>query len=87
MAKYMITWNIRPEHYSAALQRFEDTGAPAPEGVNLLGRWHEPGSARGFILVETNDVAGVAKHLAGWNDIVEHRTVPVLEDDEVPARA
>lgn len=87
MSKYMITWCISPQHYAAALDRFEQHGAPTPPGVQLLGRWHEPGSARGFILVEADSPAAVAKHLMGWNDIVEHRTVPVIEDEEVPSRS
>lgn len=86
MAKYMITWHIPPATYAAALDRFEQHGAPVPPGVELLGRWHEPGSSRGFILVQADDPAGIAKHLSGWNDLVEHRTTPVIEDDEVPPR-
>ncbi len=86
MAKYMITWNIPPANYAAALDRFEQQGAPVPPGVELLGRWHEPGSSRGFILVQADDPAGIAKHLSGWNDLVEHRTTPVIGDEEVPPR-
>lgn len=86
MAKYMINWHIPSGHYAEALDRFEQKGAPTPPGLKLLGRWHEPGSGRGYILVETDDPAIVAKHLMAWNDLVEHRTVPVIEDEEVPSR-
>ena len=85
MAKYMIQWSISPEHYAAALDRFETTGAPPAEGVELLGRWHEPGSQRGFILMEAQDPAAIARHLGPWNDLVRHRIAPVIEDEDVPA--
>lgn len=87
MAKYMITWYLQPGQYSRAFDRFEETGARPPPGVTLLGRWHEPGSQRGYILVESEDPARVAEHVMKFNDLVEHRTVPVIEDGEVPARS
>jgi hypothetical protein len=46
--KFMITWKISPENYKTAVERFLKTGAPAPEGLKTVGRWHTAGSSRGF---------------------------------------
>ncbi len=42
--KFMAVWTIRPEHQREAIARFLKGGAPAPEGMTILGRWHVPGS-------------------------------------------
>lgn len=83
--KYMATWRIAPEHYRAALERFRATGAPVPEGVTLLGRWHAPGSQSGFALCETDDPVGVARHIAEWGDVLAVEITPVIEDGEAAA--
>ena len=83
--KYMVTWRIAPEQYRAAMERFRDTGAPAPEGVAMLGRWHAPGSRTGFQLVEAGDPVPLARHMADWGDLLELHVTPVLEDAEAAA--
>ena len=40
--KYMLCWSIQPESYNAALDAFLEGGAPMPEGLRSLGRWHAP---------------------------------------------
>lgn len=36
--KYMLSWTIPPENYSAAVDAFLESGAPMPEGLTSLGR-------------------------------------------------
>jgi len=55
--KFMVTWKIAPAHQREAGRRFLDGGAPPPDGMRILGRWHAPGSAAGFALCETDDLA------------------------------
>jgi hypothetical protein len=78
--KFMITWRISPVTYTMALERFLATGAPAPEGLKTLGRWHTAGSSKGFHLVEGSDAA-LAEINAQWADLLELEVTPVIEDD------
>jgi hypothetical protein len=78
--KFMITWKISPAAYKMALERFLETGAPAPEGLKTLGRWHTAGSSKGFHLVEGSDAA-LAEINAQWADLLELEVTPVIEDD------
>ena len=78
--KFMITWKISPENYKTAVERFLKTGAPAPEGLKTIGRWHTAGSSRGFHLVEGSDAA-LAEINAQWADLLNLEVVPVVEDD------
>jgi len=84
--KYMVTWTISPANYTAAVERFLKTGAPAPKGMKTLGRWHTAGSSRGFHLVEGSDAA-LAELNAEWADLLDLQAVPVVEDDVAGAVA
>jgi hypothetical protein len=84
--KYMVTWTISPANYTAAVERFLKTGAPAPKGMKTLGRWHTAGSSRGFHLVEGADAA-LAELNAEWADLLDLQAVPVVEDDVAGAVA
>jgi len=83
--KFMATWKIPPANQRAAAERFLTGGAPVPEGATLLGRWHAPGSATGFILCEADDLGPVAAHMAEWGDLLELTVTPVLEDEAAGA--
>ncbi|MCP4328334.1 MAG: DUF3303 domain-containing protein [Alphaproteobacteria bacterium] len=79
--KFILTWKIPPGRYEAAAEAFLASGAPVPEGLALLGRWHVPGSAQGWALVEGDDGAAVAEHVAEWATSLELQVHPVIEDE------
>lgn len=83
--KFMATWKIDPEHQREAARRFLAAGAPPPEGMRILGRWHAPGSATGFVLREADDLGLVAAHLAEWGNLLKLTMTPVLEDEAAGA--
>ncbi len=78
--KFMLTWKIAPANYKAAVEIFLASGAPVPEGLALLGRWHVPGSTHGWVLVE-GDEGAVAQHVAEWAPMLDLDVHPVIEDD------
>jgi hypothetical protein len=80
--KCMISWKIAPGHHKAAAGVFLKSGAPTPEGLNLIGRWHGPGSVCGWALVEGEDPKALAQHIAEWADLIEFQITPVLEDED-----
>jgi len=80
--KYMITWKIPPGSHKPAAEAFLASGAPNPAGVTTIGRWHLPGSARGWHLVESEDGPALAQGIAEWADVCELELLPVIEDAE-----
>lgn len=83
--KFMGTWKISPGCHKPAAEAFlHGGGAPAPEGMEILGRWHAPGSSRGWVLME-GDVTAIAHHMAEWGNLLELDVTPVLEDEQAGA--
>ena len=82
--KYMMSWTIRPAFYKAAVARFLSTGAPLPEGMKLIGRWHAAGSTYGWLLVE-GSIEDAYEHASEWGDLLEIQVTPVVEDAEAGA--
>ena len=78
--KYMLCWSIPPENYNAAVDQFLEGGAPMPEGLTSLGRWHAPGSTRGWLLCEADDPVAVAHHVAQWAGLLKIDAYPVIDD-------
>ena len=68
--KFMAVWKIPTGSYKAAVERFLSTGAPNPAGLKTIGRWHAPGSACGWHVVE-GDATAVAELEAVWGDLLE----------------
>jgi len=61
--KFMLTWKIPPGCRKPAAESFLSEGGPVASGMKSVGRWHVPGSAMGWHLVEGNDgdaLAGTA---------------------------
>jgi len=85
--KFMIVWKTLPGKYKTAVESFLRGGAPVPAGIKTAGRWHTPGSTLGWHLVEGNDLAAVAQHVAEWGDLLEIETYPVIEDAEAASAA
>lgn len=78
--KFMISWKIAPGHHKPAGETFVQAGAPMPKGLDLIGRWHAPGSAYGWALVEGQDLTALAEHAAQWANLLEFQITPVIED-------
>ena len=85
--KFMVSWTIPSGNCKGALDRFLETGAPVPEGLTKLGRWHAPSSTRGWLLVESDDLTMLAQHLSEWADLLEFDVTPVTEDDQAAEAA
>jgi len=80
--KFMITWKIAPGRHKPAGEDFLRSGAPMPDGLTLIGRWHAPGSVCGWVLVEGDDLKALYEHVAQWADLLELQTTPVVEDGD-----
>ena len=78
----MLSWRIACENHKAAGELFLQSGAPVPDGMQLIGRWHAPGSVTGWALVESDDPKAIYEHAGQWAALLELEATPVLEDAE-----
>ena len=81
--KYMTRWSIREEYFAAAVERFSKNPPEIPEGLTMLGRWHQMGSGDGFALFETDDPVALSRYILAWADLVDQEVCAVIEDAEV----
>ncbi len=79
--KFMMTYDFTADDSEDTKARFLETGAPAPKGVTLLGRWHAVAGRCGFLLVESDDAAALFKYSAEWRDLLDLEIYPVVEDE------
>jgi hypothetical protein len=80
--KFMSTWALVPGTVQEAVDRFLAGDAAPPEGVTLLGRWHNVDCSGGYSLYETDNLAALHKGALRWADLLEINTVAVIEDVE-----
>ena len=80
--KFMSTWTLLPGSTRAAAEQFLAGGCGEPEGVKLLGRWHNVDCSGGYSLYESNNAAALHLGSAKWADLIELSTVAVIEDAE-----
>ena len=79
--KYMATWTVQAGMTEAVAKAFLESGAKAQEGHEILGRWHQPGSNKGWVLVQ-GDITAIAAHMAEWGKYLHIELTPVIEDDQ-----
>jgi hypothetical protein len=80
---FMCTYTFGPEYRNAAQDRFKQTGGGPPEGVKMLGRWHNVSGRRGFVLCETSDAVAIGKWMQDWTDYLTLDVIPVVNDEDV----
>ena len=78
----MSTWTLLPGSVKAAAEQFLAGGGGEPEGVTVLGRWHNVDCSGGFTLSEASNPAALHLGAAKWADLLELSIVPVIEDGE-----
>ena len=83
--KFMMQWSIKHGCAEKAIDRFLGTGAPMPEGLQQLGRYHAPGSDHGWIVVETSDPSSIYVHCSEWGELLNWKVEPVIEDADAGA--
>lgn len=80
--KFMLYWTIPAENYTAAVDAFLEAGAPMPKGLTSPGRWHQPGSTKGWLLCETDDLVALSEHVAEWAHLLKIEVSPVVDDTQ-----
>ena len=62
-------------------EKFLGGGGDYP-GVELIGRYHAPGSLEGWIVLKTDDPKAIYQHAAEWGEFLNWETTPVFTDEE-----
>jgi hypothetical protein len=82
--KYITMWSYLPEKRNAVQARFKESGGDKPpEGIQLIGRWHAIGAARGVHMCECDDPMLMAKWAQRWSDLLSIEIYPAIDDEEV----
>ena len=79
---FHVTWTLSPDQRDAAQTRFKETGAPPPDGVTMLGRWHCAEGLTGFAIADCSDAVAIGKWAQSWTDILTFEITPVLTDEQ-----
>ena len=80
--KFMKVWSITPENMEAAGKRFGE-GIEPPEGIKVLGAWHEVSTGKGVTLLETDDPVALTRESLQWSDLIDMKVVPVVDAEEI----
>ena len=85
--KFMLTWRVHPEKRQAAFTAFsqmtpEDDLKDMGSNIKLIGRWHDLSDFSGVAICETDDPQALASWALNWNNVLDLRTVIVLDDQE-----
>ena len=79
---FIVNWSIHSQNRNRAIERFLKTGAVAPAGVTMLGRWHAVGGMTGFGIAETDDITLIQKWVLQWSDLLTMEVHPALTDEQ-----
>lgn len=79
---YHIAFDYLPDNRAEVHDRFAQTGAPPPNNVKMVGRWHSAEGNRGWLICETDDGKAIARWLQEWTDLISFEVTPVLTDEE-----
>lgn len=80
---FMITYSFPPKDREAAQDRFKKTGGLPGPGAKMLGRWHDVGGNRGFVLAECSDSVAIGRWMQDWTDLLDFVVTPVNTDEDV----
>ena len=78
---FMISYSFASHDRDIVQDRFKKTGGGPGSGVTMLGRWHDVGGGRGFVLAESNDGVAIGKWMQEWTDVLEFEVTPVNNDE------
>jgi hypothetical protein len=82
---YVCQWRARPGTRDTIIERFAKTGGQPPQGVKMLGRWHNVANGSGVSVSEAEDLSAIARWALDWNDVMDMEIYPALTDDQLGA--
>jgi hypothetical protein len=85
--KFMLTWRVHPDKRQAAFSAFsqmnpQDDLMDMGDKIKLIGRWHDLSDFTGVAIFESDDPQAMASWALNWNNVLDLKTVVVLDDAE-----
>ena len=71
----------RDDIFSLFLESSESPVYQLPDGLAMIGRWHDVGALRGTSIWETEDVELLVQWMQHWNDKLQMDITPCVDDD------
>ena len=78
---YVQHWSFKTGYHQKGAEKFLGGGGDYP-GVEIIGRYHAPGSLEGWIVLKTDDPKAIYQHVAEWGEFLNWETTPVFTDEE-----
>ena len=79
---YLMHWKVKDGKHQEAVKKFVSTGAPMPENSSLLGRFHAPGSVKGWLIAESEEPTTIYEHASEWAELLNWEVSPVFRDED-----
>lgn len=76
-------WRIASGNRNAVIERFAKTAGQPPEGIKLLGRWHDVANGTGISISEADDASAMARWVLEWSDLMDMEVHPALNDEQL----
>ena len=80
---FVTKWNIQSENIVEVMKRFvtSDPSKEFPEGVRLVGRWHNPAATSGVAVIDADSFESAMRWTLKWNDLMDITLEPAVEDE------
>ena len=66
---YVQHWSFKTGYHQKGAEKFLAGGGDYP-GVEMIGRYHAPGSLEGWIVLKTEDPKAIYQHAAEWGELL-----------------
>ncbi len=64
-------------YHQKGAEKFLEGGGDYP-GVEIIGRYHAPGSLEGWIVLKTDKPEAIYEHVAQWAELLNWETTPIF---------
>ena len=69
---YVQHWSFKTGYHQKGAEKFLGGGGDYP-GVEMIGRYHAPGSLEGWIVLKTDDPKAIYQHAAEWGEFLNEK--------------
>ena len=78
---YVQHWSFKTGYHKKGTEKFLAGGGDYP-GVEMIGRYHAPGSLEGWIVLKTDDPKAIYQHAAECGELLNLATTHVVTNEE-----